>query len=178
VLWGPDEGTCGMTRNGARREPGQLAAMLVAALFMLAGVLDVGPGLMDNLVHLGFGIAGLALSNGPRGAHAYLIGGGVAYVLLWQFGSVADPSIVPFHTDDVAVHVSLVVSMIGLAMLSGGRAPAPKVAPLEVDFVRVAPAKFVRVRPVPSRPPGRADRRTPAQTAEVGRPLAILACRV
>jgi hypothetical protein len=166
------------TRNGVRREPGQLAAMLVATLFVLAGVLDVGPGLMDNLVHLGFGITGLALSNGPRGAHAYLIGGGVAYVLLWQFGSVADPSIVPFHTDDVAVHLSLVVSMIGLAMLSGGRAPTHKPALTEVDFVPAAPARFVRLRPVPSRPPGRADRRTPAQAAEVSRPLGILACRV
>jgi hypothetical protein len=167
-----------MTRNGTRREPGQLAAMLVAALFMLAGVLDVSPGLLDNLVHLSFGIVGLGLSNGPRGAHAYLIGGGVAYVLLWQFGSVIDPSIVPFHTDDVAVHVSLVVSMIGLAMLSSGRAPAPKPAPLVADFVQAAPTRFVRLRPVPSRPPGRADRRTPARVAEVGRPLSILACRV
>jgi hypothetical protein len=68
--------------------------------------------------------------------------------------------------------------MIGLAMLSGGRAPTPKQAPLEVDFVRAAPTRFVRIRPVPSRPPGRADRRTPAQVTEVGRPLAILACRV
>jgi hypothetical protein len=167
-----------MTRNVVRREPGQLAAMLVAALFMLAGVIDVGPGLLDNVVHLGFGIVGLGLSNGPRGAHAYLIGGSVAYVLLWQFGTAADPSIVPFHTDNVAVHVSLVVSMIGLAMLSSGRAPTLGLAPVEAEYIHVVPTRFVRVRPVPSRPPGRADRRTPAREAEVRRPLAILACRV
>lgn len=166
-----------MARYGVRREPGQLAAMLVAALFVLGGVLDVAPGVLDNLVHLGFGIAGLALSHSSRGAHAYLIGGGVAYVLLWQFGTVADPSIVPFHTDAVAVHVSLVTSMIGMAMLTGGRVPAGTAALVEVEH-RVTPARYVRTRAVPSRPPGRGDRRTPARVTEVRRPLAVLACRV
>jgi hypothetical protein len=165
-----------MTRYGFRREPGQLAAMLVAALFLVAGVLDLGPGLVDNVVHLAFGAVGLGLASGPRGAHAYLIGGGVAYVLLWQFGTAADPSLVPFHTDSVAVHIALVLSMIGMAMLSGGRKPVVEV-PVEVEY-HLAPAKYVRTRSVPSRPPGRADRRTPPQTADVPKPLAILGCRV
>lgn len=165
-----------MTRYGFRREPGQLAAMLVAALFLVAGVLDVGPGLVDNLVHLAFGALGLGLASGPRGAHAYLIGGTVVYVLLWQFGSAADPSIVPFHTDSVVVHVALVLSMIGLAMLSGGRKPAQEL-PVEVEY-HLAPPRYVRKRSVPSRPPGRADRRTPPQTADVPKPLAILGCRI
>jgi hypothetical protein len=166
-----------MARYGVRREPGQVAAMLVAALFVLAGVLDVGPGLMDNLVHLGFGIVGLGLAHGSRGAHAYLIGGGMAYVLLWQFGTVVDPSIVPFNTDDVAVHMLLVVSMIGLAMLTGGRTPVRTDAPVVVEQ-HVPPVRYVRLRAVPSRPPGRADRRTPPRVAEVRRKLAVLACRI
>lgn len=165
-----------MTRYGFRREPGQLAAMLVAALFLVAGVLDVGPGLVDNLVHLAFGALGLGLASAPRGAHAYLIGGAVVYVLLWQFGSAADPSIVPFHTDSVVVHVALVLSMIGLAMLSGGRKPVQEL-PVEVEH-HLAPARYIRKRTVPSRPPGRADRRTPPQTADVPKPLAILGCRI
>jgi sugar phosphate permease len=164
-----------MARNGVRREPGQVAATLVAVLFVLAGVFDVGPGVLNNLVHLGFGIAGLGLSRGPRGVQAYLIGGGVAYVLLWQFGTVAEPGIVPFHTDEVAVHVALVVTMIGLAMLSGGRTQQEQAA--EVEF-RVAPARYVRLRSVPSRPPGRGDRSTPTRVADVPRPLSVLACRV
>ena len=165
-----------VARNGVRRESGQLAAMLVAGLFVVAGVLDEGPGLLDNVVHLSFGVAGFGLAATKRGAHAYLIGGGVAYVLLWQFGSVADPSMVPFHSDNVVVHISIVLSMIGMAMLSGGQKP---VAPgtLEVEY-HVAPARYVRLRSVPSRPPGRRDRRTPPQTADVPKPLAILGCRI
>jgi hypothetical protein len=168
----------GTSANAVRREPGQLAAMLVAALFVVAGVLDVGPGILDNLVHLGFGFAGLGLASSPRGAHAYLIGGAVAYVLLWQFGTVIDPGIVPFHTDSVTVHMALVASMIGLAMLSGGRSPAPRTMAAEIAY-HVAPARYVRLRTVPSRPPGRKDRRKPARTTDdVPRPLAVLGCRV
>jgi uncharacterized protein DUF4383 len=164
-----------VARNGVRRESGQLAAMLVASLFVLAGVLDVGPGVLDNIVHLGFGALGFGLATTSRGAHAYLIGGGVAYVLLWQFGSVADPGIVPFHTDNVVVHISLVLSMIGMAMLSGGRQTTEDTFDVELH---VAPARYVRARSVPSRPPGRRDRRTPPQTADVPKPLAILGCRI
>jgi hypothetical protein len=150
--------------------------MMVAALFVLAGVLDIGPGLLDNVVHLGFGLVGLALATRRRGAHAYLIGGGVVYVLLWQFGTAADPAIIPFQTDNVTVHVSLVLTMIGLAMLSGGRAPVRDI-PAEVEH-HLMPVRRVRHRSVPSRPPGRGDRRTPKQVAEAPKPLAVLGCRV
>jgi Domain of unknown function (DUF4383) len=150
--------------------------MLVAALFVVAGVLDVAPGLLDNVVHLAFGAVGLGLAGSPRGAHGYLIGGGVAYVLLWQFGSVADPAIVPFHSDDVLVHMALVLSMFGMAILSGGRRPEVHVVP-EIEH-RLAPGRYIRQRAVPSRPPGRGDRRTPKQVVDVPKPLAILACRI
>jgi hypothetical protein len=149
--------------------------MLVAALFLLAGVLDVGPGILDNVIHLGFGAVGLGMASGPRGAHAYLIGGGVAYVLLWQFGAAANPDIVPFHTTNVYVHVALVLSMIGMAMLSGGRSPAQEL-PVEVEY-HLAPSRYIRKRSVPSRPPGRADRRTPPSVKDVPKPLAVLGCR-
>jgi hypothetical protein len=152
--------------------------MLVAALFVLAGVLDVGPGVLDNLVHLGFGFFGLALASRPRGAHAYLIGGGVVYVLLWQFGTAANPAIIPFQTDNVTVHVSLVLTMIGVAMLSGSRTPATT-AEHEVEHSiehHLRPVRRVRLRAVPSRPPGRGDRRTPKQVAEAPKPLAV-GCR-
>jgi hypothetical protein len=151
--------------------------MLVATLFVLAGVLDVGPGLLDNLVHLGFGVAGLALAGSSRGAHGYLIVGGVVYVMLWQFGAAADPSIVPFHTDNVVVHVALVLSMIGMAMLTGGRRQQTPQLMHEVEY-HVAPTRYVRQRVVPSRPPGRGDRRTPKQTVDVPKPLSILACKI
>jgi hypothetical protein len=137
-------------------EPGQVVTLVVAALFSLAAVFDVGPGAVDNLVHLGFGLAGLAFSRRPRAARMFLIGGGVTYFLLWQFGIIVDPGLVPFHTANVGIHLSLVASMIALAVLSGANRAAPVTA-WEAEYVRdVAPD--VRLRPARNRPPGRGDR--------------------
>lgn len=163
----------------ARREPGQVVTLVVAVLFVLAGVLNIGSGVLDNLVHIGFGMAGFACSRGPRGAHAYLIGGGVAYFLLWQFGTVIDPTLVPFHTTSVGVHLALVASMIGLAVLCGHRRGHEQTPPVqaepEVSYVLPA-TDFARTRPTRNRPPGRGDRRR--RMAAGGRPPAGLACRI
>jgi hypothetical protein len=153
----------------ARREPAQAVTLVVAGLFVLAAVLDTVPGALDNAVHLAFGLVGFALSRGPRSARAFLIGGGVTYFLFWQFGSVIDPTLVPFHTTNAAVHLSLVASMIGLAVLSGGdRAPAPA-----IEYVWDAPdvdgMDLARHR----QPPGRDDRRTTRMAAAGRRPVAL-----
>lgn len=145
-----------MAGNGAgRREPGQVVAVVVGALFVVAGVLGVGPGLLDNLVHLAFGAAGLAACRTPGRARAFLIAGGVAYFLLWQFGGVIEPALVPFRTDEVGVHLPFVASMIGLAVLSGGREAPPLTAAPETAGFRTASTGPARRRPVPSRPRGR-----------------------
>ena len=162
------------TSRTARREPARVVAVVVAALFMMAAVLDMGPGLLDNLVPLGFGVVGLAMNRGPRGARTFLIAGGVAYFLLWQFGAVIDPSLVPFHTDNVGVHLSLVASMIGLAVLSGGHAPATVVP--ETAF-RDVPACFVRRRQALNRPPGRDDRNSAPRMAAAYRRLRLVVSR-
>lgn len=169
---GVERGTGG-TR---RREPGQVVAAMVGGLFVVAGALGVGPGLLDNVVHIGFGVAGLTMSRGARGARAFLIAGGVAYFLLWQFGGVIDPALVPFRTGDVAVHLSFVASMIGIAVLSGGRAAAPLTVAQETGFREVT-ARFVRRRQAPSRPPGRGDRHTAPGMAAACRRVAVLVGR-
>lgn len=160
-----------------RHEPGQVATFVVAGLFVLAAVLDVGVGVLDNVVHLGFGVAGFALSRDRRGAQAYLIGGGVVYFLLWQFGSVVDGTLVPFHTANVGVHLALVATMIGIAVLSGGgQVEASAAETPEVVFLR-EDSDYARLRPVRSRPPGREDQRCPRVSA-AGRVPAGMLCRV
>jgi hypothetical protein len=158
-----------------RREPGRIATFVVATLFVLAAVLDVGAGVLDNVVHLGFGIAGFALSRDGRGAQAFLIGGGVVYFLLWQFGSVVDPTLVPFHTANVGLHLSLVASMIGIAVLSGGVRDVVA-APVSPEVVHLREYDYFR-RPVRNRPPGREDQRCPRVTA-AGRVPAGMLCRI
>jgi uncharacterized protein DUF4383 len=145
-----------------RREPGQVVVLVVSGLFVVAAVLDAGPGSLDNLVHLCFGLLGFALSRDPAKARGFLIGGGVAYLLFWQFGTVVDPSLVPFHTTNAGIHLALVASMIGLAVLGRTESgDAPEYAP-EYTYV----GDIARPRPTRNRPPGRDDRRSTRLTPE------------
>jgi hypothetical protein len=69
---------------------------------MLLGVFSVS--VMHNIVHLVFGIAGLIMARTAEGARAYLIGGGVIYLVLWVYGLVIDQAsaanFVPVNTAD------------------------------------------------------------------------------
>lgn len=145
-----------------RREPGQVVALVVAGLFVVAAVLDAGPGSLDNLVHLCFGLLGFAMSRDPRSARAFLIGGGVVYLLFWQFGTVLDSSLVPFHTTNAGIHLALVASMIGLAVL-GRKDPEPAVE-YAAEYTYVG--DIARPRPTRNRPPGRDDRRSTRMVPE------------
>ena len=139
-----------------RREPGQVVVLVVSGLFVVASVLDSGPGSLDNLVHLCFGLLGFALSRNPGSARMFLIGGGVAYFLFWQFGTVLDPSLVPFHTTNAGIHLALVASMIGLAVL--GRSEPRQAREYAAEYTYVG--DVARPRPTRNRPPGRDDRRS------------------
>ncbi len=127
------------------RDPVQLLAALVGATFLLVGILGFIPGITSNLyggldfaghdssakllhvfqvswlhniVHLAFGIAGLALARTWAGARAYLIGGGVIYLVLWLYGLIVSQSsganFVPLNTADDWLHFVLGIGMIGL----------------------------------------------------------------
>lgn len=123
------------------------AAYLVGAVFLLVGVLGFIPGsttdydqmefaghesgamllgvfevsILHNIVHLLFGVAGLAMGRTIGGARAFLIGGGVIYAALWLYGLVidkdSDANFVPVNTADDWLHFGLAIGMIGLGLL-------------------------------------------------------------
>ncbi|MGW0330298.1 DUF4383 domain-containing protein [Streptomyces sp. NPDC003011] len=141
------------TRHPARtsRTPVQQAAMAVGAVFLLVGILGFIPGIttrystmefashesgaellgifqvsiLHNLVHLAFGIAGLALARTASGAYSYLLGGGAIYLVLWIYGLVvshgSDANFVPVNAADDWLHFVLGIAMIGLALLLSRR---------------------------------------------------------
>jgi hypothetical protein len=128
------------------RSPVQLAALVVGATFLLVGVLGFLPGVttdydslggagtestakllgifqvsvLHNVVHLLFGIAGLALARTAGGARSFLLGGGVIYLALWIYGllidKASDANFVPFNTADNWLHFALGVGMVGLGV--------------------------------------------------------------
>lgn len=125
----------------------QKAAMAVAATFILVGLLGFVPGIttnygdmtfaghesgaqllgvftvsiLHNLVHLLFGVAGLALARTVSGARNFLIGGGAVYLVLWLYGLVIDhdsgANFVPIDNADNWLHFVLGVAMIGVGVL-------------------------------------------------------------
>ncbi|HLU55757.1 MAG TPA: DUF4383 domain-containing protein [Pseudonocardia sp.] len=133
----------------AVRRPVQLAALVVGVVFLLVGVLGFIPGIttnfdsltfaghqsealllglfqvsvLHNIVHLLFGVAGLAMSRTAAGARTFLIYGGVVYAVLWVYGLVVDPTsaanFVPLNTADNWLHLLLAVGMIGLGVTLG-----------------------------------------------------------
>lgn len=137
--------TSSATTTGSRSLV-ELAALLVGATFLLVGVLGFVPGItthysdlsgagtgstakllgifqvsvLHNVVHLLFGIAGLALARTAAGARTFLVGGGVIYLVLWVYGLVIDKAsnanFVPFNTADNWLHFVLGVAMVGLGV--------------------------------------------------------------
>jgi hypothetical protein len=131
----------------------QKAARLVGIVFLLVGVLGFIPGItthygdmsfaghdsdakllgifqvsiLHNIVHLLFGIAGLALSRTWEGARNFLIGGGVIYLVLWVYGLVtgqnSNANFVPVNTADDWLHLLLGLGMVGLGVALRGRHP-------------------------------------------------------
>jgi hypothetical protein len=126
--------------------PIRMAATVMAAVFLLVGVLGFIPGattdydgmtfaghestamllgvfhvsILHNIVHLLFGIVGLAMARTAPAARTFLIGGGVVYALLWLYGLVIDhdstANFVPLNGADNWLHLFLAVGMIGLGL--------------------------------------------------------------
>ena len=85
----------------------------------LLGIFEVS--VLHNLVHVAFGIAGLALANRPRPAALYLVVGGVVYALLWVYGLAVDhqssANFVPLNSADNWLHLALAVVMLALGIV-------------------------------------------------------------
>lgn len=132
----------------------QGAALAVAAVFLAIGVAGFTPGLTDvgvlqwyghhrpgpvarlfgvfdvsvahNLLHLGFGVAGLLLARTFGRARLYLIGGGVVYLSLWLYGllSARPREVLPLNGADNWLHFGIGVVMVVLGFtLATSRVP-------------------------------------------------------
>lgn len=129
------------------RTPVQQAALLVGAVFLLVGLLGFIPGIttdydamefashdsgaelfgifqisvLHNLVHLAFGVAGLAMSRTASAARIFLLAGGAIYLVLWLYGLIighdSDANFVPLNTADDWLHFVLGLGMIALGAL-------------------------------------------------------------
>jgi Domain of unknown function (DUF4383) len=133
------------TMSGAGSPSVQLLAKLVAAAFVLVGIIGFIPGLttdlydglkfsgedstaeilgifgtsiLHNIVHLLFGIVGLWMARSWSGARTYLIGGGIIYVALWLLGLLGGLDWIPANDADDWLHFVLGVAMIGLGVVT------------------------------------------------------------
>lgn len=134
-----------------RRSPVQIAALLFAIVFLLVGIAGFIPGItsdvdsmefagheseamllgifqvsiLHNIVHILYGLAGLALARTARSAKAYLLVGGIVYLGLWIYGLVIDKesaaNFVPLNAADDWLHLGLGVAMVALSFLPGPR---------------------------------------------------------
>jgi hypothetical protein len=146
-----------VTRSAGRdvapaRHTVQKAALAVAVVFLLVGVLGFIPGVttdyssmtfaghhsdakllgvfevsvLHNIVHLLFGLAGLAMARTVSGARTYLIGGGAIYLVLWLYGLIvgqdSGANFVPLNPADDWLHLVLGLGMIALGLITTRRA--------------------------------------------------------
>jgi uncharacterized protein DUF4383 len=130
----------------------QKAALAVAIVFLLVGVLGFIPGIttdyssmtfaghhsdakllgvfevsvLHNIVHLLFGLAGVVMARSAPRARLYLIGGGAIYLVLWLYGLLvgqdSSANFVPLNPADDWLHLILGLGMIALGLLTTRRA--------------------------------------------------------
>ena len=133
--------------------PLQTAAAVVGGTFLLVGILGFVPGvttnygamefaghesgakllgifevsILHNLVHLLFGVAGLAMARAWSSARTYLLGGGAIYLVLWVYGLLIEPAssanFVPVNDADNWLHLLLGLGMVALGFMLG-RSPS------------------------------------------------------
>ena len=89
----------------------------------LLGLFQVS--ILLNIVHLLFGIAGIALSRTSESARTYLFASGLLYVGLFLFGfivsfrDIPDANFVPVNDADNVLHLVLAIGLLGGWFVSG-----------------------------------------------------------
>lgn len=136
-------------------------ATAVGAVFLLVGILGFIPGItsnydtmtfadhhsdakllgifevsvLHNIVHLLFGVAGLAAARNARNVPTYLFGAAIIYLVLTVYGIVIDKessaNFVPVNSADNWLHIVLALGMGGLGYvvkkrLDGDTRPATR----------------------------------------------------
>jgi hypothetical protein len=90
---------------------------------LLLGVFQVS--VLHNLVHLLYGVAGLAFAKTRIGSRNFLIVGGIVYAVIWLYGlffSGDHPAnFVPVNSADNWLHLFLAVAMILLGIFLSPR---------------------------------------------------------
>jgi hypothetical protein len=137
----------------------RVAAGGVGAVFLLVGILGFVPGItthygdmsfaghmsdakllglfqvsvLHNVVHLLFGVVGLAVASKPRPAALYLLIGGIVYAVLWIYGLAidmdGDANFVPVNNADNWLHLLLALGMVALGLYGLSRLRSPGRAP-------------------------------------------------
>lgn len=140
-------GTSAQGETRLSRQPIRLTALIVGIVFLLVGLMGFIPGLttnydqmqfaghhseahlfglfqvsiLHNLVHLAFGVAGVAMARTAAAARLFLIVGGAIYLVLWLYGLVIDydsaANFVPLNDADNWLHLGLGVGMIALGLI-------------------------------------------------------------
>ena len=125
----------------------QWAALIVGITFLAVGVLGFIPGIttdvdtlevaghdgqakllgvfevsvLHNIVHLLFGIAGVAMARTDATSRLYLLGGGAIYLVLWLYGLLigqnSEANFVPLNDADNWLHLVLGLGMILLGVV-------------------------------------------------------------
>jgi hypothetical protein len=86
---------------------------------MLLGIFQVS--ILHNIVHLLFGLAGLATAGRESGTRSYLVIGGILYLILSLHGLVTDDgsaaNFVPYNNADNWLYLFLGIVMVALGLL-------------------------------------------------------------
>lgn len=140
------------------RSPAQNLAMLLGGVFLLVGVAGFIPGItqdydeltnfgeegaellgifginiIENIVHLAFGLVGLAMARTHLGARTFLIGGGVVYLVIWIYGILidldSDANFIGVNDAGNWLHLALGVALVVLGLLTARERMTPTPTP-------------------------------------------------